>query len=49
MENGGQPIVVSRPDSENAQTFVRMAERIRDKLAATQGSEQRQAPKIVMR
>ncbi len=46
--DGGQPIVVSRPDSENAQTFVRMAERIRDKLAATQGSEQRQAPKIVM-
>ncbi len=47
--DGGQPIVVSRPDSEHAQTFVRMAERIRDKVAAAQGSEQRLAPKIVMR
>ncbi len=47
--DGGQPIVVSRPDSENAQTFVRMAERIRDKVAAAQGGEQRKAPKIVMR
>jgi ATP-binding protein involved in chromosome partitioning len=46
--DGGQPIVVSRPDSAHAQTFVRMAERIRDKLAVAQGGEQRQAPKIVM-
>ena len=46
--DGGRPIVVSRPDSENAKTFVRIAERIRDKVAATQGDARRQAPKIVM-
>ncbi|MCH8926372.1 MAG: iron-sulfur cluster carrier protein ApbC [Proteobacteria bacterium] len=46
--DGGRPIVVSRPDSENAKTFVRIAERIRDKVAAAQGDARRQAPKIVM-
>ena len=46
--DGGRPIVVSRPDSENAKTFVRIAERIRDKVVATQGDARRQAPKIVM-
>ena len=46
--DGGRPIVVSRPDSENAKTFVRIAERIRDKVAAAQGDERRRAPKIVM-
>ena len=47
--DGGRPIVVSRPDSENAKTFVRIAERIRDKVATAQGDARRQAPKIVMR
>ena len=46
--DGGRPIVVSRPDSENAKTFVRIAARIRDKVAAAQGDARRQAPKIVM-
>ncbi len=46
--DGGRPIVVSRPDSEHAKTFVRIAERIRDKVAAAQGDARRQAPKIVM-
>ncbi len=44
---GGRPIVVSRPDSEHAKSFVRIAERIRDKVTA-QGGTRRQAPKIVM-
>ena len=46
--DGGRPIVVSRPDSEHAKTFVRIAERIRDKVAVAQGDTRRQAPKIVM-
>ncbi len=46
--DGGRPIVVSRPDSEHAKTFVRIAERIRDKVAAGQGDAQRRAPRIVM-
>ncbi len=46
--DGGRPIVVSRPDSEHAKTFVRIAERIRDKVAAAQGDARRQAPRIVM-
>jgi ATP-binding protein involved in chromosome partitioning len=46
--DGGRPIVVSRPDSENAKTFVRMAERIRDKVTAAQGDARHQAPRIVM-
>jgi ATP-binding protein involved in chromosome partitioning len=44
----GRPIVVSNPESENAKTFVRIAERIRDKLTAAQVGERHQAPKIVM-
>jgi ATP-binding protein involved in chromosome partitioning len=46
--DGGRPIVVSRPDSEHAKTFVRIAERIRDKVMAAQGDAQRRAPRIVM-
>ena len=46
--DGGRPIVVSRPDSEHAKTFVRIAERIRDKVVTAQGDARRQAPKIVM-
>ncbi len=45
--DSGQPIVVSRPDSPHAKTFVAMAERIRDKVTAQDGAR-RQAPKIVM-
>ncbi len=46
--DGGQPIVVSKPDSENAKTFVRMAERIRDQVAARLSGAEHQAPTIVM-
>ncbi len=45
--DSGRPIVVSRPDSPHAKTFVAIAERIRDKVKA-QGATRRQAPKIVM-
>jgi ATP-binding protein involved in chromosome partitioning len=45
--DSGRPIVVSRPDSPNAKTFVAIAERIRDKVTAPEGTR-RQAPKIVM-
>ena len=43
----GRPIVVSKPDSPHAKTFVAIAERIRDKVTAQDGTK-RQAPKIVM-
>ena len=46
--DGGQPIVVSKPESENAKTFVRIAERIRDQVAARLSGAERQAPTIVM-
>jgi ATP-binding protein involved in chromosome partitioning len=36
--DGGQPIVVSRPDSEHAKTFVQIAERVRDKVATALGA-----------
>ena len=45
--DSGRPIVVSNPDSPNAKTFVAIAERIRAKLSARDGT-QRQAPSIVM-
>jgi ATP-binding protein involved in chromosome partitioning len=45
--DSGRPIVVSRPDSPHAKTFVAMAERIRDKVAAPDATR-RQAPSIVM-
>jgi ATP-binding protein involved in chromosome partitioning len=43
--DGGQPIVISQPDSPHAQAFMAIAERVRDKLAAQTGHT---APKIVM-
>ncbi len=45
--DSGRPIVVSRPDSPHAKTFIAIAERIRDKVKA-EGGPRRQAPKIVM-
>ena len=46
--DGGQPIVVSKPDSENAKIFVRIAERIRDQVSARLSGATHQAPTIVM-
>jgi ATP-binding protein involved in chromosome partitioning len=40
----GRPIVVSHPESEHAQIFLRIAARLAEKL----GSAKRQAPKIVV-
>jgi ATP-binding protein involved in chromosome partitioning len=45
--DSGQPIVMSKPDSAHAKTFVAIAERIHAKVTA-QDSAGRQAPKIVM-
>jgi ATP-binding protein involved in chromosome partitioning len=42
----GRPLVVSQPDSAQAQAYLRIAETLRDKLAARTGA--RQAPRIVM-
>ena len=44
--DGGRPIVVTDPDSAEAQAFVAIAEKIRGKLDASSGA--RPAPKIVM-
>ena len=46
--DGGRPIVVSQPDNPHSRTFVAIAERLREKVAATRGAEASQAPRIVM-
>jgi len=43
--DGGNPIVVADPESEHAQIFRRIAERLVAKLG---GAQQRQAPRIVV-
>jgi ATP-binding protein involved in chromosome partitioning len=45
--DGGQPIVVSKPDSEHAAQYRKIADRIWERLS-TGGSDTRQAPKIVV-
>lgn len=46
--DGGQPIVVSRPDSDHAAAFRAIANRLWEQLDTTGGSEARTAPKIVI-
>jgi ATP-binding protein involved in chromosome partitioning len=46
--DGGQPVVVSHPDSAHAQTFVRIAERVWEQLSARLSSGEGQGPRIVM-
>ncbi len=46
--DSGRPIVVSNPDSPQAQAYAAMAKRIWDKVAAGLEDGGRQAPKIVM-
>lgn len=46
--DGGQPIVVSQPDSVHAKTFIAMAERVWAKVSATTEGAGRRAPSIVM-
>jgi len=45
--DGGQPIVVSRPETEHAAQYRRIADRIWERLSSG-GSETRQAPRIVV-
>ncbi len=46
--DGGRPIVVSYPDSPHAKAYVRIAEKVRDKLFGAD-AKKRQGPKIVMK
>ena len=46
--DGGQPIVVSKPDSEHAAAYRGIAEKVWQQLSATDNAAVRQAPKIVV-
>jgi ATP-binding protein involved in chromosome partitioning len=46
--DSGRPIVVSNPDSAHAQAYVRIAQRVWDKVSAGLEGGQRKAPRIVM-
>ena len=46
--DGGQPIVVSKPDSPQAETYRSIARRIKEKLDAALKDTSRAAPKIVI-
>jgi ATP-binding protein involved in chromosome partitioning len=46
--DGGRPIVVSKPDSPHAQTYVAIAQRVWEKASAALGSAAAQGPRIVM-
>ncbi len=46
--DGGRPIVVSQPDSEEAKIYRRIAASVADKIDAALGGEARAAPKIVI-
>ena len=46
--DGGQPVVVSHPDSPHAQTFVKIAERMWEQLSARMSSGEGKGPRIVM-
>ena len=46
--DGGRPIVVSKPDSPHAQTYVAVAQRIWEKVSAALGAGADQGPRILM-
>jgi ATP-binding protein involved in chromosome partitioning len=46
--DGGQPVVVSQPDSAQAKIFMEIAGRVWDKVSAGLAGGERQAPHIVM-
>ena len=46
--DSGQPIVMSRPDSEHAKTYRDIAERVAARIDAALGEGARKAPKIVI-
>ncbi len=46
--DGGRPIVVSKPDSPHAKTYVAVAQRIWEKVSAALGAGADQGPRIIM-
>lgn len=46
--DGGRPIAISDPESEHAQIYRTIADRVWEKVSAALGGEARKAPKIVM-
>src|ERR1041385_72930 len=46
--DGGKPIVVSQPESEHARAYMKIADRVWEKVEATLGAGGRQAPRIVV-
>jgi ATP-binding protein involved in chromosome partitioning len=46
--DGGRPIVVSQPDSDEAKAYRRIAARVGEKIDAALGGQARAAPKIVI-
>ncbi|RDD62538.1 iron-sulfur cluster carrier protein ApbC [Ferruginivarius sediminum] len=46
--DGGQPVVISHPDSDHAKAYLRIAEHVWHKITGTSPSERREAPRIVM-
>jgi ATP-binding protein involved in chromosome partitioning len=46
--DGGQPVVVSHPDSEHAKAYLRIAEQVWGKIAGAGAAEARRAPTIKM-
>jgi len=46
--DGGQPVVISHPDSDHAKAYMRIAEGIWRKLTGGSTAERKQAPRIVM-
>jgi ATP-binding protein involved in chromosome partitioning len=46
--DGGQPVVVSHPDSDHAKAYLRIAEHVWQKITGTSPGERREAPRIVM-
>ena len=46
--DGGQPVVVSHPDSEHAKAFVRIADHVWTKIQGATAGEARKAPSIKM-
>ncbi len=46
--DGGQPVVISHPDSGHAKAYMRIAEGIWRKLTGGSATERKQAPNIVM-
>jgi ATP-binding protein involved in chromosome partitioning len=46
--DGGQPVVVSHPDSEHSKVYLSIAEQVWAKIAGADASAARKAPSIKM-